>query len=211
MTKARLTRKEREKLQHKEDILAAALHLFSSKGFRNVSMQEIAQASEFAVGTLYNFFESKDALFEEMTRNCGKRIVGELSVIIDGPGNEVQRLRALIRYQPRLLEEHAEFIKMYVTELGQRAGKLSKRRNESDIGKVLNVKVEKLIKTGIGQGMFRSVDPAITAMAISSTMETLAFETAGHFDKAKITDLSKKVEQLFIDGLLMQGGQENEQ
>jgi AcrR family transcriptional regulator len=211
MTKERLTRKEREKLQHKEDISTAALHLFSRKGFHNVSMQEIAQASEFAVGTLYNFFESKEALFEEMTRNCGKRIMAELSAIIDGTGNEVQRLRALIRYQPILLEEHAEFIKMYVTEFGQRARKLSKKRNKNDVGKVLNVKVEQLIKTGIGKGMFRSVDPAIAAMAIISTMETLAFETAGYLDKAKITDLAKKVEQLFIDGLLVQGGQENEQ
>ena len=86
MAKAKLTRKEREKLRHKEDILAAALHLFSSKGFHNVSMQEIAQASEFAVGTLYNFFESKDTLFDEMTKSCGEKITKALIVILDGPG-----------------------------------------------------------------------------------------------------------------------------
>jgi TetR/AcrR family transcriptional regulator len=37
-----LTRKEREKIRHREDILEAALKLFSEKGFHNVSMQDIA-------------------------------------------------------------------------------------------------------------------------------------------------------------------------
>ena len=210
MAKTKLTRKEREKLRHKEEILSAAQHLFSDKGFHNVSMQEIAQDSEFAVGTLYNFFESKEALFEELTRNCAERIVGTLSAILDGPGNEVQHLRAFIRHQPRLLEENAEFIKMYVREIGQRARKLSKKRDENDIGKVINIKIEQLIKTGIAKGMFRSVDPTITSMAICSTIETMAFETAGRLDKVEITDMSNKLEQLFLEGLLIQGSQDNE-
>lgn len=211
MAKAGLSRKERERLRHKEEILTVALRLFSEKGFHNVSMQEIAEESEFAVGTLYNFFESKEALFDEMTRNCGERVMGKLLAILDGPGNEVQRLRAFIRNQPKLLEEHAEFIKMYATELGQRARKLSKKQDGNDIGKVLNVKIEQLIKTGIAKGMFRSVDPTITSMAIYSTIETMAFETAGHPDKDKIIDMFRKIEQLFLEGLLMQGSQGNEQ
>jgi AcrR family transcriptional regulator len=206
MADVMLTRKERERLRHKGEILAAALNLFSTRGFHNVSMQEIARASEFAVGTLYNFFDSKDALFEEMTRNCGERILGTLSAIIDGPGSEVERLRAYIRYQPRLLGEHAEFIKLYVSELGQRARKLSQNRDENEISKVLSSKVEQVIKAGVDKGVLRSVDPAITAKAICSTVETLAFETAGHVDKARLTDMFDKVEQLFLDGLLVPGG-----
>lgn len=210
MANARLTRKERERQRRKEDILVAASNLFSTKGFHNVSMQEIANASEFAVGTLYNFFKSKEALFEEMARVCVERIVGVLSAIIDGSGSEVERMRAFIRYQPRLLEENADFIKLYVSEIGQRAQKLSRKRKENDHGKVLDLKVEQVIKAGIDKGMFRPVDPAIYAKAISSTMETIAFETAGQLDRAGLTDTFSKVEQLFLDGLLMPGGQDNE-
>jgi len=103
MTKTTLSRKERERLQHKKEIFAAALRLFSSKGFHNLTMQEIAQASEFAVGTLYNFFESKDDIFEEMANNFGERVVEALLAIIDGPGSEVERLKTFMRSQPRLL------------------------------------------------------------------------------------------------------------
>ncbi len=47
-----LPRREREKLRLREDLLAAALELFSESGYHNVSMREIAQRAEFAVGTV---------------------------------------------------------------------------------------------------------------------------------------------------------------
>src|SRR5660397_90232 len=50
-----LPRREREKLAQRQEMLAAALDLFSKKGYRNVSMHEIAEKAEFAVGTLYKF------------------------------------------------------------------------------------------------------------------------------------------------------------
>jgi len=209
MAKASLTRKEREKLRHKEEILSAALHLFSDKGFHNVSMQEIAQASEFAVGTLYNFFESKEMLFDEMVRNCGDKITSTLLAVLDGPGTEVERLTNLIRYLPTLLEEHADFIRMYVSELGTRGATLSKRR-VTNISKVtFNARLEQLLERGMRKGIFRRVDPRITMQAINSIIETLAFEIAGRFDRNEARDMFDKVEKLFIGGLLLTEGQDN--
>ena len=97
-----------------------------------------------------------------------------------------------------------------MTELGHRARKLSTNGDENDFSKVLNLKVGQLVKTGIGKGMFLTVDPAVTATAINSTMKTLVSETAGHFDKAKVMQMFDKVEQLFIDGLLLLGEDNND-
>ncbi|NCC26054.1 MAG: TetR/AcrR family transcriptional regulator, partial [Deltaproteobacteria bacterium] len=57
------TRRERERLRQRQDILAGALALFAEKGYHNVSMQEIAERTEFATGTLYKFFPSKEDLY----------------------------------------------------------------------------------------------------------------------------------------------------
>jgi len=54
----KLPRREREKLRQRQEILTAALGLFSEKGYHNVSMQEIAETAEFATGTLYKFFQN---------------------------------------------------------------------------------------------------------------------------------------------------------
>ena len=61
MTVTQLSRKERERLIRRQEILDAGLALFSEKGFHNVSMNEIAQKAEFAIGTLYKFFENKES------------------------------------------------------------------------------------------------------------------------------------------------------
>lgn len=209
MGKVQLTRKKREKLRHKNEILSAALRLFSGHGFHNVSMQQIAEASEFAVGTLYNFFASKEALFEELTKSCGERISKELVAILDGPGTEVERLSKFILHAPTLLEENAEIVRLYVSELGTRGAKISKNRDMDDFHVLLGTALQKLIANGIRKGVFRKVDPKIATLAINSTIETLAFENVGHFDKTAVTEMFDKVEQFFIDVLLLPEGKDD--
>jgi AcrR family transcriptional regulator len=204
-----LSRKERERLRHRQEIINKALKLFTERGFHNVSMQQIAEASEFAVGTLYNFFESKEALFEELTRSCGERITNELIAILDGTGTEIERLTKFIRHVPKFLEENAEITKLYVTELGTRGAKLSKKSKLQDSHVMLNLRLERLLEDGICKGIFRRIDPTITTKAINSTIETLAFENASHFDKTAVTEMFIKVEQLFIEGLLLSGENNN--
>jgi AcrR family transcriptional regulator len=62
----KLSRKEKEYLFRRKEILEAAFRLFVVKGYSGVSMQEIAAESEFSIGTLYNFFANKEELFLTM-------------------------------------------------------------------------------------------------------------------------------------------------
>ena len=59
----KLPRREREKLRQRQEMLAAALDLFSEKGYHNVSMHEVAGKAEFAIGTLYKFFRAYLCIF----------------------------------------------------------------------------------------------------------------------------------------------------
>jgi AcrR family transcriptional regulator len=56
-------RKARELAQRKVEILTVAERLFARKGFFKTSMAEIAQEAEFSVGSLYQFFPSKEAVY----------------------------------------------------------------------------------------------------------------------------------------------------
>jgi AcrR family transcriptional regulator len=206
MSEKQLSRKERERLRHKKEILDTALRLFSEKGFHNVAMQEIAKASEFSVGTLYNFFESKEALFAELINNCGENITTALANILDSPGTEAERLTNFILLAPTLLEKNAEFVKLYVSELGMHGAKYTKKFDKDNHDAILNTKLEQLIKDGVRKGFFRQVDPVITTKAINSTIESVAFEVAGQFDKTVAMDIFANVKQLFIDGLLLPEG-----
>ncbi|MGE5683107.1 MAG: TetR/AcrR family transcriptional regulator [Bacillota bacterium] len=63
---AKLSRKEREKLIRKHDIQRAAAKLFSEKGFSNTTLEDIAVSSEFGIGTIYNYFQSKEEIFRSI-------------------------------------------------------------------------------------------------------------------------------------------------
>jgi AcrR family transcriptional regulator len=204
MVKTKLSRKERGNTRHKNEILSAALKLFSDKGFHNVSMQEIADESEFAVGTLYKYFESKEALFEELIDDTGQQVLTKFVEILEGSGKEDEKLSKFFRYQPEFQQQHGEVIKLYVYELGLKGAAITSINKKNSVRDILVSKLTQLIKDGIQKDLFRTVDPVITAKAIVSSGETLTFETAGT-DKANIVNMFRNLEHLFLEGLLIPG------
>lgn len=59
-----LSRKERERQFKRNEIVSAARIVFARRGFANATLDEIAEMAEFGKGTLYNYFSSKEELFE---------------------------------------------------------------------------------------------------------------------------------------------------
>lgn len=196
------SRRQRERQHHKQEILSAALRLFSARGFHNVSMQEIASEAEFATGTLYHFFPSKEALFDELVRDCAERITNNLVAVLDAPGTEAERLANYFRSLPGELEEHTLLLRLYISEMGVRSVRLARDPGRPQGTTLMTAKVRDLVAAGIRKGCFRQVHPDIVALAINSTVETLAFDMAEHFDRAKATYLFEQVERFFLDGLL---------
>ena len=62
-TNNKIGRKERERLFRKQEIISAAIKLFAKKGYEHTTLDEIAEASEFGKGTIYNYFQSKEEIY----------------------------------------------------------------------------------------------------------------------------------------------------
>lgn len=71
----KLSRKQKLQAQNREYILESALDLFLIKGFASTTMHDIAERSEFAVGTLYRFFDSKEHIYETLLKDSYRRII----------------------------------------------------------------------------------------------------------------------------------------
>jgi AcrR family transcriptional regulator len=208
--KEKLSRRQRDRLRHRDEILAVAMQLFARRGHHNVSMQEVAEAAEFSVGTLYNLFESKEALLEEVITSNTEKVLAEVLAIIEGPGDEAERLRTLFRQQPELLGRHAAFIKLHFAEVGRySADRMRKGTPKYEFHAVLDAKMSGLIASGIEKGLFRAVDPMVTAKAIHAFMESIVFEISDRIDADVVAEIFVQAEQLFVDGLLLPGGQAN--
>lgn len=73
---AQLSRKERERLYKRQEIITAARAVFASRGFAVATLDEIAERAEFGKGTLYSYFESKEELFETVIADIFDEFVG---------------------------------------------------------------------------------------------------------------------------------------
>lgn len=62
-------------------ILAAAGELFGERGFAATTMTEIAARSRTAIGSLYRFFPTKEALAEALLTRYGELVTSDLATI----------------------------------------------------------------------------------------------------------------------------------
>ncbi len=60
------SRKEREFARREQDIINAALTLFDSTSWEDVTVEQIARQAEIGKGTLYKHFPSKEALYAQI-------------------------------------------------------------------------------------------------------------------------------------------------
>jgi TetR/AcrR family transcriptional regulator len=112
----KLPRREREKLRQRREILGIALTLFTEKGFHGVSMHEVAGKAEFAIGTLYKFFQSKEDLYKALVLEQCAKIHDAIVRAIDEPADEVEKLRNYVRTKNAMFQEHQAFIRLYLAE-----------------------------------------------------------------------------------------------
>lgn len=68
--------------QRRAAILAAALQEFSARGFEAARLDDVAERAGIAKGTIYLYFEDKEALFQELIRSEMGPVVGTLEVAL---------------------------------------------------------------------------------------------------------------------------------
>ena len=111
------TRRQREKLRQREEILEAALRLFSEKGYHNVSIHEIAARAEFAIGTIYAFFENKEALYRALMGVLAGRFETALVAALQAGGDEADRIARYARVKGEVFAENMQLIRLYIAEI----------------------------------------------------------------------------------------------
>ncbi|MDW7774220.1 MAG: TetR/AcrR family transcriptional regulator [Desulfobulbaceae bacterium] len=170
-----LTRREREKQKQREDMLAAALTLFSEKGYHNVSMQEIAGKAEFAIGTLYKFFRNKEDLYKTLMVEKVDSFQSALTAAIEDADDEIEKLRNYVRVKAALFQADAPVIRLYFAET--RGASFNVRAGlDNEIRKKHEQFLKKLalvFEAGIRKQRFRKIAaPYDLAVALDSLTNT---------------------------------------
>jgi AcrR family transcriptional regulator len=116
MKNEKLPRRQREKLRQRQEMLAAALELFSRKGYHNVSMHEVAEKAEFAIGRLYKFFQNKEDLYKVLVLEQSEEIGDTLVQALEKPDDEIEKLRNYVRVKGEVFRSNLPFVRLFVAE-----------------------------------------------------------------------------------------------
>jgi TetR/AcrR family transcriptional regulator len=197
-----INRRERERLRHRSEILDAAEAVFAEKGFHRTTVDDIAARSEFAVGTIYNFFESKEQLFVELMKTGIEKIGQVLIPILDSNQEEQEKLSEFIRAHVGIVENNKKLVKLYISQYGTSTSANPMLKDISVLKTTLAAKLERLIKAGIQKQIFRRVHPEIVALSLRATLEAFDLESSEHFEKAKVKEGVSKIERFFLNALL---------
>jgi TetR/AcrR family transcriptional regulator len=177
MEDMKMPRREREKLRQRKEVLAAALGLFSEKGYYNVSVQEIAQKAEFAIGTLYKFFKNKEELYKALVLGQAEIFHNELMKALKEPDEEIEKLRNYVRTKGELFRANIAMIRLYFAET--RGASFNLMALDSEIRQQYYRFLQTLasvFERGMRRKRFKKIaDPYHLAIALESLTNALLF------------------------------------
>ncbi|MDC0131907.1 TetR/AcrR family transcriptional regulator [Alphaproteobacteria bacterium] len=76
---AQLTRRQANRVNNREAIMDAARLVFAELGQGATTVRDIIRRTELASGTFYNYFDSKESVFQALTDEIGNDLRGQLS------------------------------------------------------------------------------------------------------------------------------------
>ena len=192
-----ISRREREKLAHRQEILDAATRVFAEKGFFSATLDEVAQEAEFSKGTLYLYFSSKDDLLYNVINSKTSHLTQVLHDTLDMKSSFKEELRKLLKKMAEMAFAEKDFFSIFITQQAEFFKSLSPDKAEEicavheDFDKVMVSRIEKAIE----EGELRDITPYATNGIIRATSKNMMFT---RWDCDTLDELHSAVD-VFID------------
>lgn len=202
-----LTRKERENILHRQEILEVAEKMFAQKGFYKTTMEEVAQRAEFAVGTIYKFFKSKEDLYSTVIEEKIKKAFTLSQKVVKEERDVIKKLEKIVSLHLQFFVDHQDFFKIYLSERSNFAWDI-----KGDLGdkimkhylRGINI-VKKTVEEGIKAKKIKPLDARKVAFALDGLIHSqVVCWLDGETEKSLLLDVP------FLMEIILKGIGENE-
>jgi AcrR family transcriptional regulator len=151
--------RQRRKQARPAELMAAALELFVEKGFAGTRLDDIAACAGVSKGTLYLYFDSKEALFKAVIQEGIVPILEQGAGIIDGfKGRAGDLLRLLINeWWQRIGNTHLGGVPKLMISEARNFPELAAYYHDAVIMRGRDL-MRRTLQRGITSGEFRAVD-----------------------------------------------------
>ena len=183
------------------EILNAALYLFSTRGYVKTSMVDVADAVNMTKGGIYHYIAKKEDLLVHLHNQMADAFIREFRESAESSEEPQRQLLHWIEAHVRLMRDYRHHIKIFFNELNslQNTEKLqtiiSKR---DDIFSLL----EKIIKTGRKQKVFRTdMQPKIISFLIFGMINWF-YQWYDPDGPRKLADITGDIKKIVFNGVM---------
>jgi len=203
----RAERKEREFNARRAEILEQAEKIFSLKEYHDVTMAEIASASGFSTGSLYQFFEGKENLYTSMIGEKFDLMYSEIRNATQRAENVIDKIEMLVDAQLRFMENNADFCRLFVkgesAALSEAMTSLRQKLIEEFL-KHINF-IENLLQEGIEKGLIRNLPVNDMAQSLFYLIRASSIEWLLSLKNESPSTKKKFVLDIFFNGVRNHG------
>ncbi len=201
---AGLTRKEREKAEHRRLILEAAEAVFAEKGFHDAGVQEIAERAEFSVGYLYNLFAKKTDLYGELIDLRAAEFIADVRERLEAEDDVAGKLRAAIAAKVEFFRRRKQFFQVHAQlhtgahVEGPTALPAKSRKRYKDYMAYL----AGIFQDGIREGLVVDVDPMVLVQCLEGLTNSAIAQwifRGGPHENLPDADV---LQRIFFEGIL---------
>ena len=184
----------------REQIVGAAMRVFAEKGFRRATTREVARAAGVSEGTIYNYFEDKDALLltilDTLNETERRAVDFEEGMTADFRGF----LEQYLRWRMSLIWENREVFRVVLSEMLVNA-ELRERYLRRVVDPTMRI-AEENFRSRMAQGEVRETDAPLAMRAVAGTL--LGVLVLGLLGDEEINSRSDEVPDV-LAGLLLDG------
>ena len=155
----------------RQQIIHEASRLFREKGFKATSMRDIAKQVEIEAASLYSHIKSKDEILEELVFMIATKFQTGMKSIDESSYRPIQKIKALIAFQIRLVIENPYAIFLQTQALMHL--KEPHRNKYQTIRDQYANDFKRIIEEGIAAGEVKKMNPEIMVFTILSASRWL--------------------------------------
>lgn len=168
----RTRRAEVARAARREEILAAARQVFAERGFRGTTIADIAEAANIALGTIYNYFPSKEDVFAALNQRLAE-IISEAITHNVPAGSLEQTTRARISNVFEACRGNRDLVRLVV--LNTDPGSAVERRIREADGERSQPMID-AIAAAISAGFVRQGDARIITRLVQGLVTFAVYE-----------------------------------
>lgn len=171
-----------DKEERRREICLAAIDLFSQKGYENVTIKEIAEASGIGKGTVYEYFDSKKDILLKSTKQFFVELIDDEVFRSIDFSNPIEGLEAFARESVRIFREsNRDFFLTYMELLLVNLRNTSSEEMCNDIKEIFAKfcgLLQNVMDEGKAKGMIPShVDTKGLALSLFAYLDGLMFHS----------------------------------